>query len=360
MGRYVVYRVDRVHYSGEAVGNDWTFYFNTPAGLTRFGSSLGLGESMQAARVIGAYEAKEGALVTDVWWVSVIEKDFAQDDRAVSSRHLVPMTIEAGRSYTRTISVEVADTGRIGRNDRAILDFEITAEILDAGQDAPVLEAEVVSRDPGPDIEVPTETAGAFATAFTAIAEGVNPKSVSVAATLQVAQQLGAVNGHAHGEILSVFLEHFSSHSGSSQTPPQIALYRIENPDSVRFWSSQNSSMGLRTQTRIMDALHEALPSPGSSRTKFERRRGALIPVLLQSRFAGEFGPAATALANLIIALTEDRPERVSINRDVYIRTTELNWFSGVRHYAFFVEPTPFSGPDEYIWLIVWSDGWEE
>ena len=360
MGCYVVYRVERIHYGGDAVGNDWTFYFNTAAGLTRFGSSLGLGETVESRRVVGVFEAKDGDQVTDAWWVSVIEKDFTQDDRAVSSRHLVPIVIEAGRSYTRTINVEVADTGRLGRKDRAMLDFEISAEILHAEQPAPALEAERVPREPGPDIEEPTETAGEFAASFRAIADGVNPKSVPVEASLEVLLQPGDVSSNAHGGALSQFLENFSSSMAPSHFDSQIALYRVANPEGIRFWSSQNSSRGLRTQARIMEALEQALPAQGSTQSNFERRRGALVPVLLESRFAVQFGPAANALAALIISLTEDRPERVAINRDIYTRTSALNWFSGVWHHAFFVEPTPFSGPDAFIWLVVWSDAWEE
>ena len=356
----IVYRLESIHYRGENIGNDWTFYFRTHAGLTRLESSLKVGEMNQVLRTIGLVDVEDQEELTDTWWVSVIEKDKAQDDRAVSSRYVVPLLIEPGAEFMRTISVDVSDTGRLGRNDRATLDFEILAYVLEPDQQTPALDASPVPADPKPDIEFPTDTAGNFPSQFEAIADGVNPKSVPVTAQLEAILTTGKTGNSQQDAALILFRDAFTSRYSPSHVTPEIALYRIANTEGIPFWSSQNSSQGLRSQSRIIDALNDAIPPQGGKSPSFQRRRNELIHELLDSKFTGEFGSAATALADLIITLTEDRPERTSISRDIYIRTEEINWFSGVWRRAFFIEPTPFSGPDQYIWLVVWTDGWEE
>ena len=360
MKHTVVFRLESIHYRGEAVGNDWTFYFRTLAGLTRIDSSIQPQEADRTPRVIGIAEVENTEEITDTWWVSVIEKDMTQDDRAVSSRHQVPLFIEPGAEYMRTISVDVADTGRIGRNDRATLDFEIIALVLDANEETPDLIASPTPQDPGPDIEYPTDTAGSFPHQFEAIAEGVNPRSVPVVASLEAILTTDKTGSSQRDNALVHFREAFTNTYPLPHLVPEIALYRIANAEGKLFWSSQNSSQGLRSQARIINALNDAIPPQGGKSPAFQRHRNALVTELLEPKFTGDFGAAATALANIILSLTTDRPERTSVNRDVYVRTEELNWFSGIWRRAFFVEPTPFSGPDNDIWLVVWTDGWSE
>ena len=359
MAQTIIYQVENFQYRGEGIGNDWLFYIRTQAGLAHFESSIRPGENDVTTRVIGILE-EESEEITDTWWVSVIEKDAGQDDRAASSKHIISLSVEPGNAYERMISVEVADTGRLGRNDKAVLDFHLLAYVLEDNEEVPTMDAEIIPPDPKPDIEYPTETAGSMPAQFPAIADGSNPKSVPVTAQLYANLTRGVAGKSPREDVLARFLNAFSSSYHPADFIPQISLYQISNEEDLSFWSSQNSSMGLRTQQRIINALNDAIPPLGKQTSRFERHRYELAGRLLAEKFAGEFGPAATALADLIMELTEDRPRRVSIGRDLYTRSEELNWYTGVWHNAFFIEPTPFSGPDKSIWLVVWSDGWEE
>ena len=108
MNVHIVYRADRIRYMGEPIGNDWSFYFHTSAGISHFESSLEPGNVDQTPKVIGVFEAEENEELMDTWWVSVVEKDTMQDDRAVSSRHVAPIIVERGVEVIRTIPVEIS------------------------------------------------------------------------------------------------------------------------------------------------------------------------------------------------------------------------------------------------------------
>ena len=359
MPHTIVYQLENFQHYGEAIGNDWVFYLHTQAGLARIESSIRPREYDTTRRVIGIVEEERGE-ITDTWWVSVIEKDATQDDLAASSKHIISMVVEPGNAYERMISVEVADTGRKGRNDKAILDFHFLAYVLEENEPVPSLDVEILPQDPKPEITYPTKIAGSLPAQFDAIADGVDPKSVSVSAQLQSQIVRGIAGKSPRENVLTRFIESFSVDYHPSDFIPQISIYYISNEDGIPFWSSQNSSQGLRTQSRIIDALNQAIPPLGKQTSRFIRHRGELSHRLLSEKLTGDFGPAATALADLIMELTEDRPRRVSINRDLYTRSEQLNWFTEIWHHAFFVDPTPFRGPDKGIWLVVWSDGWEE
>ena len=232
--------------------------------------------------------------------------------------------------------------------------------VLGPDEKVPTLDATLLPPDANPDIERPVLTAGEFPAQFEAVAEGVNPRSVPVIAERTSHLKLGETGSTDRDEILARFLKNYSSTYGPQHFVPEIALYKIRSEKGDPFWSSQNSSMGLRTQQRIMRALDKALPVQGGGSPAFHRARHAIIAELLQYKFASEFGPAATALADLIMELTEDRAHQASISRDLYSRETSLDWFSGVWNRAFFVDQTPFSSPDREAWLVLWSDAWEE
>ncbi len=356
----IVYRLDRIHYRGEAVGDDWTFYFQTPAGLSEMQSSVGTGETDSTQRVIGVRQAQEDDEVSDTWWVSVIEADFVTDDRAVSSRHVVPYIVHPGAHYSRTISVEVTEAGVLGQPNTATLDFELRAEILDPGDPTPPLDVTLLPPDADPDIEHPTVTAGECPQQFTAIAEGVGPSDVPVTAEKEIELDRGVAGTNQREEALAEFLTHFASDLGPFRFVPRIALYRVANPDGIEFFSGQNSSMGQRSQANIIEALNDAIPVQGGGSPTFEREDHAIVPDLLNHKQAGEFGAAATALAALIMELVDSQPERATVARHLFTRETDLDSFSRVWNHAFFVEPTPSSDPSPDLWLIVWSDAYEE
>ena len=356
----IVYRLNLVEYRGESVGDDWTFYLHTPAGLAQMQSPIGPGETDQTQRVIGVREAQEDDEVVDTWWVSAIEADFVQDDRAASSRHLVPLIIAPGAVFMRTINIEVVEAGVSGINNTAVLDFEILAFVLDPDEPVPPLDVTLLPPDADPDIELPTVTAGECPEQFDAIAEGIGLSEVPVTAERVIELDRGAAGGNPLEEALAGFLTYFASDLGPRTFVPKISLYRISNPDGVEFWGGQNSSMGQRSQTQIIEALNDAIPVQGGGSPTFERATRAIVSELLNNKFTGEFGSAATALAELIMALVETLPERNTVARDLFTRETDLDGFTTTWNHAFFVEPTPFAGPDPDVWLVVWSDAYEE
>ncbi|MDH5521368.1 MAG: hypothetical protein OEZ14_12640, partial [Acidimicrobiia bacterium] len=323
-------------------------------------SNLGIGETDSTQRVIGVRQVHQDDEPLDTWWVSVIEADFVQDDRAVSSRHVVPLAIQPGVQFMRTISVEIAEAGVTGHANTAVLDFVVRAEVLVPNEPAPSLDVTLLAPDADPDIEHPTVTAGDCPAQFTAVAEGVGPSEVPVTAELVVELDRGAAGSNPREEALAGFLTHFSSDLGPFNFVPKIALYRISNPDGIEFFCSQNSSMGQRSQANIIEALNDAIPVEGGGSPTFDREDDAIVPNLLNSKLTVEFGPAATALAALIMELVDTQPERTTVARHLFTRETELDWFTQVWNDAFFVDPTPFSDPSPDIWLIMWSDAYEE
>jgi len=360
MSLNIVYRLNRVEYRGESVGDDWTFYLHTPAGLAQLQSSIGPGETDPTQRVIGVREAQEDDDVVDNWWVSAIEDDFVQDDRAVSSRHLVPLIVTPGAVFMRTVNVEVVEAGVSGVPHEAVLDFEILAFILGPDEPVPPLDVTVLPPDADPDIELPTVTAGECPQQFDAVAEGVGLTEVPVTAERMIELERGSAGSNPLEEALADFLMQFASDLGPQTFVPKIGLYRIANPDGIEFWGGQNSSMGQRSQTQIIEALNDAIPVEGGGSPTFERAPYAIVSELLNNKFAGEFGAAATALAELIMALVETQPERNAVARDLFTRETDLDGFTRIWNHAFFVEPTPFAGPDPDVLLVVWSDAFEE
>ena len=121
--------------------------------------------------------------------------------------------------------------------------------------------------------------------------------------------------------------------------------------------------MGQRNNRTIVGSFAAAAPPVGvpiyAELGGFEQRSSLLVELLGDAN-AVELGPTAEALAELIAALVIEAPEHATVEREVYVRTTLIGEISGEWCSAFIVDPSPYSGPDELAYLVVWTDSWTE
>lgn len=196
---------------------------------------------------------------------------------------------------------------------------------------------------------------------FTAELEGVDA-TLPVVGTRVLAVGRGPAN-EPRAAALASFLEHFSSGSGPAGFEPRAALYELRNRDDQPFWIGRNSTMGQRNNRRLVEAFAHQAPPRGQpiypELSGFEERNSLLVE-LLGDAHAPELGPAATALAELIVVLTDEHPEQAVVEREIYVRTALIDEFSGEWTRVFIVDASPLSGPERFAWMLVWTDAWVE
>jgi hypothetical protein len=171
------------------------------------------------------------------------------------------------------------------------------------------------------------------------------------------------VGGDPGAVALTNFLTHFAGGFMPAWYEPRAALYQLRNPDDQPFWIGKNSTMGQRNNRRIVEAFAKLAPPLGNpiygELGGFEERSSLLVE-LLGDAHTVELAPSAEAIAQLIAALTSQHSERATVEREIYVRTALIDEHSGEWTRAFIVDPTPFSGPDDCAWLVVWTDSWTE
>lgn len=115
--------------------------------------------------------------------------------------------------------------------------------------------------------------------------------------------------------------------------------------------------MGRRNQLALVDAFAEAAPPASGVPLEFEVRASLLVELLAHAD-TSDLRPKAQALAELIAALVTQHPERAPVERSVYVRTATIDAHAGEWTRALFIDPTPFAGPDERLWMVAWTDAW--
>lgn len=144
---------------------------------------------------------------------------------------------------------------------------------------------------------------------------------------------------------------------------PRAAIYELRNLAGVPFWVGRNSSMGQRNNRRIIESFAATSPPVGvpisAEMGGFEERHSLLVELLGDAN-AVELAPQAEALAELIAALVIEPPEHATVEREAYVRTALIGEISGEWCTGFIVDPSPYSGPDEFAYLVVWTDSWTE
>jgi hypothetical protein len=197
---------------------------------------------------------------------------------------------------------------------------------------------------------------------FTAELEGADVVNLPVVGERLLLLGRDHVDGDPRAAALANFLDHFADEVAPAEFEPRAALYELRNLDSQPFWVGQNSSMGQRNNQRIIEAFAKLAPPLGIATHAelggFERRASMLLELLGEAH-TDELTPAADAIAKLIAALISE-PEHAPVDREIYVRTTVIDEFSGDWTRAFIVDATPFAGPEEFAWLVVWTDAWIE
>ena len=197
---------------------------------------------------------------------------------------------------------------------------------------------------------------------FTAALEGVDVDDLPVVGERVLLLSRGLAD-EPRAAALASFLEQFSSGSGPAGFEPRAALYELRNPDDQPFWIGHNSTMGQRNNRRIVEAFAEQAKPLGKpiypELGGFEERQSLLVE-LLGDAHTVELAPAAEALAQLIATLTSEHPEQATVEREIYVRTALIDEFSGEWTRVFIVDPSPLSGPEQFAWMVAWTDAWVE
>lgn len=370
----IVYELVGVAYSGDNLGDDWTFYVHTGAGLVCFNHRLRRGDQAHR-RVIGVRELQPSSVAVEfereMWWASATEHDSAVPEHGAGLFTPVAIPLEAGVELRRTLEFNVAEPEVLApRNRVAHLRFDIRARV-ERSADAPAPPLEVTALVPDAPVPTPERTAGELPARFKAEVEGVTVHSgfddnISVVAECRLLVGRDHVDNanDARADALANFLTHYSGGFLPAWFEPRAALYEIRNRDNRPFWAGENSSMGRRNHLALVRAFAEAAPplagrSPGGGAGGFERRP-SLISDLLSNTNTSDLAPSAAALAELIATLVGQHPERAPVDRELFVRTTIVDEHSGEWTRVLFVDPTPFSGPDELLWMVEWTDAWTE
>ncbi len=362
----IIYELTRIAYTGESVGDDWTFYVRTGAGLVSFSESVGPGTRFEA-RVIGVRErptaGAEVEFERELWWASATEHDSAVPESGAGVFTPVWLPLEPGLELHRTLRFDVAEAGTWTRRGRlAHLRLEIRARVEALG-DAPAPSLAATPLVPDAAVPRPERTAGELPALFEVALEGVDVDDLPVIAEQTVLVNRESVGGDPRAEALARFLTHFAGGFLPAWYEPRAAIYELRNRDDQGFWIGRNSSMGQRNNRKIIEAFAEAAPPLGSPIADeaggFEERRSLLIELLADVHTV-ELGPSADAIAQLIHALVDQYPERATVEREVHVRTALIDEISGEWTRAFIVDPRPYSGPDRLAYLVVWTDSWTE
>lgn len=359
----IVYELSGVSYSGASVGHDWTFHIHTGGGLVRFESNVRRGSEDGRVRVLAVHEVEAPddapGFVHERWWVSAIERDAEFPDRGAGLSTPVAIALEAGAEVWRTLEFEVVEQTAVDEfRNAARLRCELRARVeLASEQPAPVIDAQPLALDA--DVPRPSQTAGELPESFDVELEGVGAGTLAVVATRRVLLELGEAADEPVAQVLAGFLANRVGGFAPAWYEPRIALYELRNVDARPFWSDPNSSMGQRNHERVIAALAAAAPPLGSESTPFELQASLLLR-LFEFESTAQLGAAAASIAALVATLIEQHPEQAQVERQWYLRSSTIDDFSGEWTHVFFVDPTPFGGPDIHLWMVVWTTTWTE
>ena len=360
----IIYELTHVARTGENVGQDWTFYVHTGAGLVCLDVGV---DADPRPRVIGVCTRPapraEVEFDRELWWASATEHDLAVPEHGASLFTPVWLPLEPGLEVHRSLELDVTEAPQQSTHTRRThLRLDVRARIEQVG-DTPAPALDVTPLVPNATVPRPELTAGELPEHFMAELEGIEIDNLPVIGERVLLLDRNHVDGDPGAAALAHFLTHFAGGFLPAWYEPRAALYELRNPDDQPFWIGHNSTMGQRNDRRIIEAFAQLSPPLGApiagDLDGFEERSSLLVE-LLGDAHTVELEPSAKAIAQLIAALTSQHPERATVEREVYVRTAMIDEHSGEWTRAFIVDPSPFSGPDKMAWLVVWTDAWTE
>lgn len=247
--------------------------------------------------------------------------------------------LDQGEAWIRAHLLENKDLDGNGYDARELEAFSPTARaLLDLGV--------ALSQVPGNNLP----------RSFTALAGGVG-QSVEVQADAFVAVARGQAPPapvSALEQAALDFLELNTNPEAPAGRVPALSIYRVSSPAGLEVWSSPHSAMGLQTQVQALHGLSGVLQGARGAGRFAEL--GALVGEVLGGHGVRRFARAAENLAALITPLLHDDVEHAVIDRRLFGRSDELGACSALRTRAFFVDPTPFRGPESWFHLVVWTE----
>lgn len=172
--------------------------------------------------------------------------------------------------------------------------------------------------------------------------EEMIPVQLTTVATANRTQSTGS-----HGPALKALLD-----SLPELDSPQATLLRMANRAGQTFWIGSNSSMGQISEEILYGHFDDTLNTPGM-RCELLAPRPSLLQELLGQADGNELLAGTQALVNLIRLLTDpNETQRPVIDRPVLFKQCmgDQQWTNTT---VFYVDPSPFSGPETHAFAVV-------
>ena len=115
--------------------------------------------------------------------------------------------------------------------------------------------------------------------------------------------------------------------------------------------------MGRDSQQTVLASMLSQMPEEGDGCTGVEAGGYDMVNAFLEDAPTNKFGPMATVLATIVERLGHGEEQ---LNRRYYSRGCELDSWSGSTYLVFFIDPNPFSSPDDHATFFVYRSGWSE
>lgn len=140
-------------------------------------------------------------------------------------------------------------------------------------------------------------------------------------------------------------------HASIPDESRRVALFEVKGDQ--KFWLGSSSSMGTRSLERMVGLMASNLTPERADRCGSMTKEESLLSHLFEGANATELAVGTGGLASLVTGLVSEGGESVRIERPVYVMGCVLDSFTYQTFSVFFVDPTPFRGPDENSYVVL-------
>ncbi|MCB0364582.1 MAG: hypothetical protein H6624_08865 [Bdellovibrionaceae bacterium] len=202
-------------------------------------------------------------------------------------------------------------------------------------------------------------------TSFSFTGEGVGGNVKVVANVLYSLEQGGVPTPDADKlELLLLkFLDLQTGGGAPGFFTPNLSLYKLTPVKAgEKLWIGRNSSMGWRSIKMILADLEKQLPWPAANLCESfstEYSTESVAKELIADKGLEKIVPAAE---NLAAIYKEFRKEGhgYGMNDPLFTRGCQIDSFTGASYHVFFVDRTPYSAPETEVYMVLYTDAYEE